>query len=66
MSSNHFDRISKRIDALQRLDLESPQGITLSQWCSDRITWAYKWKHITKEQMSQLCDRMIEIFEGEK
>lgn len=47
---------------LQRTDLESPQGIQLSMLISDRIAWATKFKKITPEQISDLCDKMIEIY----
>ena len=28
---------------------------------SDKISWCWKWKKITKKQVDELCDRMIEI-----
>ena len=59
-----YQKISKRIDYLERIDLESSTGIETSRWCSDQITWAYKWKKITKAEMEELCERMINIFEG--
>ena len=59
-----YQKISKKIDYLEHIDLESPMGIELSDWCSNQITWAYKWKKITSEQMEELCHRMINIFEG--
>lgn len=31
----------------------------------DKITWAYKYHHITKEEMNVLSDRMIKILEEE-
>ena len=30
---------------------------------SDRISWCWKWRKITKEQMEELCDRTIEVLE---
>ena len=30
-------------------------------WMSDRICWCWKFKHITKEQMESLCDRVCNI-----
>ena len=29
---------------------------------SDKISWCWKWKKITKQQVDELCDRMLEIF----
>ena len=34
------------------------------EWISDRISWCWKWRKITKEQMEELCDRMIKVLEG--
>ena len=57
-------KISRKIDYLERIGLESPTGIEISRWCSDQITWAYKWKKITHAEMKELCGRMIDIFRG--
>ena len=63
MSSNkQYDKISKWIEMLYKTDLESPQGIQLSMLISDRISWATKFKKITPKQISELCDKMIEIY----
>ena len=63
MSSNkQYDKISKWIEMLYKTDLESPQGIQLSMLISDRIAWATKFKKITPKQISDLCDKMIEIY----
>lgn len=32
-------------------------------WASNRIVWAWKWKKITREQMSELADRATAIFD---
>ena len=63
MSSNkQYDKISKWIEMLYKTDLESPQGIQLSMLISDRIYWSTKFKKITPKQISELCDKMIEIY----
>ena len=36
-----------------------------ASWCADRIVWAYKFKKITKEQMTELSNRVTELFEME-
>lgn len=59
-----YQKISKKIDYLEKIDLESPTGIEISRWCSDQITWACKWKKITHAEMEELCRRMIDIFGG--
>ena len=61
-----YQKIKKQIDRLERVDLESSTGIELSTWCSDQITWAYKWKKITHAEMEELCGRMIDIFGGSR
>lgn len=33
-------------------------------WVADRIVWAYRYKHITKEEMQSFASRMTEIFKG--
>ena len=37
-----------------------------SSWCSNRIAWLYKFKYISKNQMENFCDRMVEIFKYER
>lgn len=32
-------------------------------WVADRIDWCWKWRKITKEQMEELADRAIKVFE---
>ena len=60
-----YQKINSKIDYLERIDLESPTGLELSRWCSDRITWGYKWKKLTEEEMMELTGRMINLFEGD-
>lgn len=63
MSSNkQYDKINRWIEMLYKTDLESPQGMQLSMLISDRIAWAIKFKEITPKQISDLCDKMIEIY----
>ncbi|MBQ5851009.1 MAG: hypothetical protein IIW54_09400 [Lachnospiraceae bacterium] len=33
-------------------------------WICDRITWCWRWKKITKEQMEELALRATNILEG--
>ena len=62
--SEQFVKISKQIDYLERLDLDSPTAIQISTWCSDQITWANKWHKISESELEILCNRMIELFGG--
>lgn len=34
------------------------------EWISDRIFWCWKWKKITKSEMEELCERVINVLEG--
>jgi hypothetical protein len=34
-------------------------------WAANRISWAWKWKKITEEQMEELADRAVAIMEGD-
>ena len=35
------------------------------EWISNRISWCWKWRKITREQMEELCDRVIKVLEGD-
>lgn len=37
-----------------------------SSWCANRINWLYKFRYISKEQMQNFCDRMMEVFKNER
>ena len=60
---NKFDdEIDK---ALQSYENYKPYHTRKIEWISDRICWCWKWKKITKEQMEELCDRVIKVLEGD-
>ena len=50
-------------EELTRLELGkyAPRGIS---WVTSRISWCWKFRHITREQMGSLCDRAIQVLEG--
>ena len=58
-----YDEIDK---ALQSYENYRPYHQHKIEWISDRISWCWKWKKITKEQMEELCDRMIIVLEDMK
>ena len=33
-------------------------------WVANRIDWAWKWRKITREEMEELTDRAISIFDN--
>jgi hypothetical protein len=57
-----YDEIDK---ALQSYEDYKPYHTRKIEWISDRICWCWKWKKITKEQMEELCDRVIKVLEGD-
>lgn len=52
-------------EALQFYEDYKPYYTHKIEWISDRISWCWKWKKITKEQMEELCDRVVKVLEGE-
>ena len=57
-----YDEIDK---ALQSYEDYKPYHTRKIEWISDRICWCWKWKKITKEQMEELCGRVIKVLEGD-
>ena len=55
-----YEEINK---ALQSYETFKPYHIKSIDWICNRITWCWKWKKITKEQMEELCDRVTKIME---
>lgn len=56
-----YDEIDK---ALQSYENYKPYHTRKIEWISNRICWCWKWRKITKEQMEELCDRVIVVLEG--
>ena len=57
-----YNEIDKALFSYENYRPYHPRKI---EWISDRISWCWKWRKITKEQMEELCDRVIKILEGE-
>lgn len=49
--------------ALQSYETYKPYHTRNIDWITNRISWCWKWKKITKEQMEELCDRTIKVLE---
>ena len=64
MKSNANKRYNLLIDTIERLEHGKYTGGLDYGWCCDSITWLWKWKKITKEEMESLCNRMIAIMES--
>ena len=51
--------------ALQSYENYKPYHTHNIEWISNRISWCWKWRKITREQMEELCDRVIKVLEGD-
>lgn len=51
--------------ALQSYENYKPYHTRNIGWISNRISWCWKWRKITREQMEELCDRVIKVLEGD-
>ena len=49
--------------ALQSYETYKSYHIYNIDWITNRISWCWKWKKITREQMEELCDRAIKVLE---
>lgn len=58
-SQDYFEQID---EVLTRLEQYKPTTKTLD-WCAHRIDWCWRWRKISKEQMEQLADRVIKLYE---
>lgn len=60
-----YKELSKRIDHLERYT-GSVHFETELYTISGKIDWAWKFRHITEQQMNELCDRIIKLNEGDE
>lgn len=61
VKKTEYEKIS---ETLERLEL-CKYPIHSSDWCADRITWAWKFRKITEDQKNELVDRTIKVQELE-
>jgi len=57
---NYYSEIDK---ALKSYDEFKPWHEKDIDWITDRIDWCWKFRHITKEQMEELADRVCRILD---
>lgn len=50
------------LETIEAMECNKPTLVDI-HWCSNEITWLWKWKWITEEELSSLCQRMINIME---
>ena len=56
------------LNALDALEQGRYCGLNI-QWCGDTTSWLWKWRKISKEEMEELCDRVITLcnaYKGDK
>lgn len=54
----------KEIDkALKSYEEYKPYHQYSLDWITDRIDWSWKFRKITEDQMKELTDRIVEIFD---
>lgn len=57
------DLVAQLLKAIERLEAGYQSCSLTASWCADRIVWLYRYKHITRKQMEELCDRVAKLFE---
>lgn len=63
-TNNQKDYYKEINDALVSYEEFKPYHTKSIDWICNRIDWCYKWRKITKEQMEELTDRIINILKG--
>lgn len=53
-------------NALKSYEEYKPWHDKSIDWIADRIDWCWKFRHITKEQMEELADRVVKIIDGDE
>lgn len=57
---NYYEEINK---ALLCYEENKPWHAQSTDWICNRIDWCWKFKHITKEQMEELADRICKVLD---
>lgn len=57
---NYYRQIDNAIKSYEEC---KPSHEFKIEWICDRIAWCWKFRHITEEQMEELCDRIIEVMD---
>ena len=55
-----YSEIDKALQSYENYKLYHTHNI---EWISNRISWCWKWRKITKEQMEELADRCCKVLE---
>lgn len=57
---DYYKEIDKAITSYEEFKQWHDKSI---DWICNRIDWCWKFRHITKEQMEELADRICEVME---
>lgn len=60
---NYYAEIDK---VLTEYENHKPYHTRDINWACDRIAWCFHWQKITKEQVDELTDRAIAIFDNKR
>ena len=58
-----YDRLLKTLDDLENYKYVGNRFNKIS-WCSDTVTWLWKWRKISLEEMESICDRITILFKS--
>lgn len=58
-----IDWINNRLDYYERNGMANFRAHADMEKVADSITWLWKWRHIDRATMEQMCDRTTAIFE---
>ena len=58
---NYYEEINKELTSFEE---GKEYHLKTMEWISDRICWCWKWRKITKEQMEELADRVVEYYKN--
>ncbi len=59
---DYYGRINEALLSYETFKPYHPLSI---DWICDRIDWCWKFRHITEQQMNELCDRIVAVMDGE-
>ena len=57
---DYYEEINKELKTYEEYNPWHTKSI---DWICNRIDWCWKWKKITKEQMEELADRVVNYLE---
>lgn len=60
MSNKYYDEINKALASHESYKPYHPRSM---EWIANRITWCWKWKKISQQEMEELSIRATNIFE---